>query len=736
MSYQVLARKWRPNQFSDVLGQEHVLMALSNALSQQRLHHAYLLSGTRGVGKTTIARIFAKGLNCEQGIVATPCGTCATCQEIARGSFVDLLEIDAASRTKVEDTRELLDNVQYKPARGRFKVYLIDEVHMLSRHSFNALLKTLEEPPEHVKFILATTDPQKLPVTVLSRCLQLHLKHLDVLQIENKLAHILTQESLAFDAPALKLLAKAANGSMRDALSLTDQAIAQGGGSVRESGVASMLGILDSDFVQRLLEAVAADSAPLLMQTVQELANSGVEWDRLLSDMAAQLHQLAVAQLLGVDPASDPSAPKIARLSGKFSAQEVQLFYQIVLQGRQDLPFAPDGRSGVEMTLLRMLAFKPDEVTPISLAPLGADSAISSSSISVAAPSCATVKNLTALKAQLQEQKQEPQKPAALDVKQGAAKQAAFVPVSDLVTPAAEKKIANNDSQPLASASTSTHAPKVMAQVDMREQVAPVITDSCASVASSTPTSPPELPPLITPTAEQELAPQNKPFLPKEQTPLAPPSKEEQTTLVAQSESQMLTDDAIEGLLSARKKLQQLRAALVQQGAEPLEPRSQPKKAPSQVKVQPQVKASLQPAALSQEHTHSPLSKGLAQEPENAQAGFDPAALQAYADYDSADNELESADHYFEQEPLKISDTIQERVFNTAVNRDAIEEKNTQEKKPSENKSAAANTNDGAPASFSKPLNHIDTDQLAPKLQTRSTAMVTDAPAYEEQEES
>ncbi|MGL6176101.1 MAG: DNA polymerase III subunit gamma/tau, partial [Vibrionaceae bacterium] len=470
MSYQVLARKWRPNQFSDVLGQEHVLMALSNALSQQRLHHAYLLSGTRGVGKTTIARIFAKGLNCEQGIVATPCGTCATCQEIARGSFVDLLEIDAASRTKVEDTRELLDNVQYKPARGRFKVYLIDEVHMLSRHSFNALLKTLEEPPEHVKFILATTDPQKLPVTVLSRCLQLHLKHLDVSQIENKLTHILTQEALPFDAPALRLLAKAANGSMRDALSLTDQAIAQGAGSVRESGVASMLGILNSDFVLRLLEALAADSAPQLMQAVQELASSGVEWDRLLSDMAAQLHQLAVAQLLGPEYAADPSAPKIAHLSGQFSAQEVQLFYQIVLQGRQDLPFAPDGRSGVEMTLLRMLAFRPEEISPISLAPLAHDHAIAGNSSALCATQpasmpvsthAAAAKNLTALKAQLQQK--EPPKPAAPVAPQvSEAKQEIPLQPSEQSMSAPPKKAERDDNTPLAPASalTSSAAPK------------------------------------------------------------------------------------------------------------------------------------------------------------------------------------------------------------------------------------------------------------------------------------
>ncbi len=277
MSYQVLARKWRPSQFSDVVGQSHVLTALGNALTQNRLHHAYLFSGTRGVGKTTIARIFAKGLNCEEGITATPCGKCATCREIDEGRFVDLLEIDAASRTKVEDTRELLDNVQYKPARGRFKVYLIDEVHMLSRHSFNALLKTLEEPPEYVKFILATTDPQKLPVTILSRCLQFHLKHLDHQQIQEQLAKVLTEEKVEYEAKALGLLARAAEGSMRDALSLTDQAIALGNGQVDADNVAAMLGTLNTDQALFLLEAVAKSDANIAMDTLQQLANVGVE---------------------------------------------------------------------------------------------------------------------------------------------------------------------------------------------------------------------------------------------------------------------------------------------------------------------------------------------------------------------------------------------------------------------------------------------------------------------------
>ncbi len=360
MSYQVLARKWRPHQFKDVVGQSHVLTALSNALDHNRLHHAYLFSGTRGVGKTTIARIFAKALNCEQGISASPCGVCSTCQEIDQGRYVDLLEIDAASRTKVEDTRELLDNVQYKPARGRFKVYLIDEVHMLSRNSFNALLKTLEEPPEYVKFLLATTDPQKLPVTILSRCLQFHLKHLDAEQIKNQLAHVLEQESLPFEPRALSFIARAAEGSMRDALSLTDQAIALGNGAVNDAHVLEMLGTLSTDQAILLLEALSQADADPVMQCVSVLAEKGIEWDGLLKELAAQTHHIAMAQALpeAIDT-SLPDAERILKLSRQFTPQDIQLYYQILLQGRQDLPYAPDGRAGLEMVLLRMLAFKP-----------------------------------------------------------------------------------------------------------------------------------------------------------------------------------------------------------------------------------------------------------------------------------------------------------------------------------------------------------------------------------------
>ncbi|WP_429101405.1 DNA polymerase III subunit gamma/tau [Aeromonas veronii] len=373
MSYQVLARKWRPHTFEQVVGQQHVLTALTNALDQGRLHHAYLLSGTRGVGKTTIARILAKSLNCEQGISSHPCGVCDTCREIDQGNFVDLLEIDAASRTKVEDTRELLDNVQYRPARGRFKVYLIDEVHMLSRHSFNALLKTLEEPPPYVKFLLATTDPQKLPITILSRCLQFHLKSLDQTQIAKQLEWVLDQEGQPFEPRALLALAKAADGSMRDALSLTDQALAHGNGSVRLDSVLAMLGTLDHRHLHQLLEAILRQDAPATMAKITEIATLGPDFDQLHAELEGLLHRIAMAQLL---PASvqeqGADADFLLQLAKAMSPEEVQLCYQIVLGGRKDLPWAPDGRTALEMTCLRMLAFSPrrDALHPASLTAL------------------------------------------------------------------------------------------------------------------------------------------------------------------------------------------------------------------------------------------------------------------------------------------------------------------------------------------------------------------------------
>ncbi|EIZ0239399.1 DNA polymerase III subunit gamma/tau [Salmonella enterica] len=361
MSYQVLARKWRPQTFADVVGQEHVLTALANGLSLGRIHHAYLFSGTRGVGKTSIARLLAKGLNCETGITATPCGVCDNCREIEQGRFVDLIEIDAASRTKVEDTRDLLDNVQYAPARGRFKVYLIDEVHMLSRHSFNALLKTLEEPPAHVKFLLATTDPQKLPVTILSRCLQFHLKALDVEQIRHQLEHILNEEHIAHEPRALQLLSRAAGGSLRDALSLTDQAIASGDGQVSTQAVSAMLGTLDDDQALSLVEAVVDANGERVMSLINEAAARGIEWEALLVEMLSLLHRIAMVQLSPAALGSDMAAieQRMRELARTVPPGDLQLYYQTLLIGRKELPWAPDRRMGVEMTLLRALAFHP-----------------------------------------------------------------------------------------------------------------------------------------------------------------------------------------------------------------------------------------------------------------------------------------------------------------------------------------------------------------------------------------
>ncbi|WP_038907307.1 DNA polymerase III subunit gamma/tau [Dickeya oryzae] len=364
MSYQVLARKWRPQTFADVVGQEHVLTALANGLSLGRIHHAYLFSGTRGVGKTTIARLLAKGLNCETGVTATPCGQCDTCREIEQGRFVDLIEIDAASRTKVEDTRDLLDNVQYAPARGRFKVYLIDEVHMLSRHSFNALLKTLEEPPSHVKFLLATTDPQKLPVTILSRCLQFHLKALDAEQIRQHLQQVLEQEQLAAEPRALQLLARAADGSLRDALSLTDQAIAMGQGQVTAAAVSEMLGTLDDGQPLGLIEALVKGDGAGVMALMEQAAARGIDWEALLVETLTLLHRIAMLQLLpsALGDEYHQVAPRLRELARVVPPSDVQLYYQTLLVGRKELPFAPDRRMGVEMALLRALAFHPSQV--------------------------------------------------------------------------------------------------------------------------------------------------------------------------------------------------------------------------------------------------------------------------------------------------------------------------------------------------------------------------------------
>jgi len=362
MAYQVLARKWRPHNFSEMVGQAHVLRALTNALKNNRLHHAYLFTGTRGVGKTTIARILAKSLNCEKGVTAYPCGQCATCCEIDEGRFVDLIEVDAASRTKVEDTRDLLENVQYAPTRGRYKVYLIDEVHMLSTHSFNALLKTLEEPPPHVKFLLATTDPQKLPPTILSRCLQFNLKRLPLEQIIQHLTKIVDDEGIHYESQALRLLAQAADGSLRDALSLLDQAIAYGAGNLSGEDVANMLGNLDQNIVLELIKGLAANDAPGVLQQISRLAEQNPDFVTVLGDILSLLQQIALAQVV---PATvdAPDGEAILQLAERLSPEDVQLFYQIALLGRRDLPLAPEPRGGFEMVMLRMLAFRPNQAS-------------------------------------------------------------------------------------------------------------------------------------------------------------------------------------------------------------------------------------------------------------------------------------------------------------------------------------------------------------------------------------
>ena len=366
MSYQVLARKWRPRIFREMVGQEHVLKALINALDHNRLHHAYLFTGTRGVGKTTIARILAKCLNCETGVSSEPCGQCPSCMEIAEGRFVDLIEVDAASRTRVEDTRELLDNVQYAPTRGRYKIYLIDEVHMLSTHSFNALLKTLEEPPEHVKFLLATTDPQKLPVTILSRCLQFNLKNMSPERIVDHLQFVLGEEVIPCEDAALWQLARSADGSMRDALSLTDQAIAFGGGKVSDADVIAMLGTIDHKLIEKLVRALIHGSGPEVLTAVAEFSEHAPDYYGALGELITFLHRLAIAQAM--PEALDNSygdRQTILELCQLLPPEDVQLFYQTALIGRRDLHLSPDPRSGLEMTLLRMLAFKPQGVADV-----------------------------------------------------------------------------------------------------------------------------------------------------------------------------------------------------------------------------------------------------------------------------------------------------------------------------------------------------------------------------------
>ena len=364
MSYQALARKWRPKKFSDLVGQDHVVRALTNALERGRLHHAYLLTGTRGVGKTTIARLLAKSLNCATGVTATPCGVCPACVDIDAGRFIDLLELDAASNTGIDNMRDILDNARYAPTVGRYKVYLIDEVHMLSKAAFNSMLKTLEEPPEHVKFILATTDPQKIPVTVLSRCLQFNLKALPATQISARLADILRAEQVGFDEPALALIAHSARGSMRDALSVLDQAIAYGAGEVREPVVRTMLGAVDTEYAYRIADALLAGDGKALLAEAAALGERSLSLPAALEELAGLFHRIAVAQTVAGATESLPDAARVAAYAGAFTAESVQLAYQICVQGRADMALAPDEPTGFAMTLLRLLAFEPGAAPP------------------------------------------------------------------------------------------------------------------------------------------------------------------------------------------------------------------------------------------------------------------------------------------------------------------------------------------------------------------------------------
>lgn len=392
MNYQVLARKWRPRNFQEMVGQEPILRMLTNALASQRLHHAYLFAGMRGVGKTSVARIFAKCLNCETGVTATPCGTCKTCQAIDAGNFLDLIEVDAASRTRVEDTRELLENVQYPAAQGRYKIYLIDEVHMLSGHSFNALLKTLEEPPAHVKFLLATTDPKRLPITILSRCLQFNLSRVAPDKIIQQLTHICTQENILFDAAALALLAQAADGSMRDALSLLDQAIAYCGERLTAAEIQQMLGTVEQEAIFRLLSALADRNGPQLLQEITQLAEQSPNFSQILEELLSILHQLAIAHVL------PPTVERIQQLISRFTAEDVQLYYQIGLIGRRDLTLAPTPQQGFEMTLLRMLAFHPVSSASIPNAP----APVAATPITPPSTLAATTENWSAILAKLE----------------------------------------------------------------------------------------------------------------------------------------------------------------------------------------------------------------------------------------------------------------------------------------------------------------------------------------------
>ncbi|MDC7717679.1 DNA polymerase III subunit gamma/tau [Vogesella sp. DC21W] len=484
MTYQVLARKWRPKRFADLVGQEHVVRALSNALKESRLHHAYLLTGTRGVGKTTIARILAKSLNCETGTTAEPCGVCQACTQIDAGRFVDLLEIDAASNTGIDNIREVLENAQYTPTMGRYKVYIIDEVHMLSKSAFNAMLKTLEEPPAHVKFILATTDPQKVPVTVLSRCLQFSLRNMTPQQVAGHLAHMLDVEGIAYESPALALLGRAAAGSMRDAQSLLDQAIAYGLGEVKEDGVRAMLGAVDKRYLFALLDALADADGARLVAEVEALAARGIGFDSALAELASLLHQLALAQTVPAAIASDePERDAIFALAQRLAAEDVQLYYQIALHGRRDLALAPDEHAGFSMSMLRMLAFHPvsggesaarplpSARPPVPAANPGASSAALPAGVSPARAALAQLGGKPAERSPAAAEK-----PAAPEPEPEPARPAAPAPVPQ----AAPREPAPWDEQPAAVAAVAPAASPARQPVSARVEEAPEEADDDA----------------------------------------------------------------------------------------------------------------------------------------------------------------------------------------------------------------------------------------------------------------
>ncbi|MBT2788804.1 MULTISPECIES: DNA polymerase III subunit gamma/tau [unclassified Halomonas] len=521
MSYQVLARKWRPRTFHELVGQAHVQRALVNALDQGRLHHAYLFTGTRGVGKTTLARILAKCLNCtangrgDEGITSTPCGQCDSCQAIDEGRFVDLIEVDAASRTKVEDTRELLDNVQYAPTQGRYKVYLIDEVHMLSTSSFNALLKTLEEPPPHVKFLLATTDPQKLPPTVLSRCLQFTLKHMPPERVVEHLTYVLGEEGVAFDESALWLLGKAAEGSMRDAMSLTDQAIAFGQGAVRHADVAAMLGTLDHRHILGLAEALADVDVQRLLAEVAQLAEQGPDFAAVLDELSSMLHRLAVAQMVpdAVDN-SHGDRDVILQLASRFTAEDVQLYYQIGIQGRGDMVHAPDLRSALEMTLLRMLAFRPQGVPkpPRTPLPLRRE------------PSEATATDVSAQASVVETASRESQPAAEAEARSGAQPESQSKPLAEAQlqtsVPSAEEEPPLQEPPPWTveadaavienEAAQQTAEPAAMAEPEHAAEPEPTLTPGPASEPEALEPATAE-PPTAQPEALSEAIPETRP---------------------------------------------------------------------------------------------------------------------------------------------------------------------------------------------------------------------------------